>query len=66
MDQITNLITSIGFPMVACIVIYLDSRKDKERLYSILEEFGVKLDKFDGTLKSIDSRIHDLEKISRE
>lgn len=62
MEQgIVNLITTLGFPMVACIVIYMDSRKDKDRLYTALDNFGDKMDKFDLTLQSIDKRIQDLE-----
>ena len=61
MENIAELITSIGFPMVAAIVIYLDSRKDKDRLYNALDAFGDKLDKFDFTLQGIDKRLQDVE-----
>ena len=61
MESIINIITTLGFPMVACIVIYLDSRKDKERLYDALDTFGDKLDKFDYTLQGIDKRLQEVE-----
>ena len=62
MQEVINIITTLGFPMVACIVIYLDSRKDKDRLYTALDSFGDKMDKFDATLKSIDKRLEDVER----
>ena len=62
MEPVVELITTLGFPMLACMVIYFDSRKDKERLYEALDKFGDKMDKFDGTLQSIDKRLQDLEK----
>ena len=62
MNEIAELIATFGFPMCACIAIYLDSRKDKEKLYEALDKFGEKMDKFDGTLQSIDKRLQDLEK----
>ena len=72
MQEVTNIITTLGFPMVACIVIYLDSRKDKERLYNTIDEFGKtlikfgdKMDNFDNTLKSIDRRLEDLEEVEK-
>ena len=60
-QEVVNLITSLGFPMVAAIVIYADSRKDKDRLYNALDKFGDKLDKFDTTLQGIDKRLEDVE-----
>ena len=60
-QEVVNLITSLGFPMVAAIVIYTDSRKDKDRLYNALDKFGDKLDKFDTTLQGIDKRLEDVE-----
>lgn len=51
--------------MVACIVIYMDSRKDKDRLYTALDQFGDNMDRFDLTLKSIDKRLADLEERSK-
>ena len=60
-----DLIATLGFPMVACMVIYLDSRKDKERLYEVLDNFGDKMDKFDTTLNSIDKRLAELENLER-
>ena len=65
MQEIINIITTLGFPMVACIVIYLDSRKDKERLYNALDHFGDNMERFDTTLQSIDKRIEALEERSK-
>ena len=62
MQELINIITTLGFPMVACIIIYLDSRKDKERLYTALDNFADNMEKFDLTLKSIDKRLEDLER----
>ena len=60
MDML-DVITNIGFPMAFCLIIYFDSRKDKERMYDTLDRFGDKLDKFDQTLQGIDTRLNKLE-----
>lgn len=59
--EVLELITNIGFPMAFCIIIYLDSRKDKERLFNTIDSFGEKMDKFDQTLQGIDTRLKELE-----
>lgn len=76
--DLTNLITTIGFPIVACIVIYKqmaknmenqreDSLKREEKLFNQLDKFGESLNNFDNTLKSIDQRLKDIEdKINKE
>lgn len=51
MEQITTLINSVGFPIVACIVMYQQVNK----LNGIILELTT-------TLKSIDTRIDQLEK----
>ena len=61
MEQFVEIIATFGFPMCACIAIYMDSRKDKERLFDTIDAFGDKLDKFDDTLQGIDRRLADLE-----
>lgn len=61
MEQLIDVITSLGFPMVACVVIYMDSRKDKDRLYTALDTFGDKMDKFDYTLQTINARLEKVE-----
>lgn len=72
MTEITNLITTIGFPISACIVIYKqmaknmenqreDSLKREEKLINQLNKFGESLNAFDNTLKSIDKRLKDIE-----
>ena len=65
MQEIINIITTLGFPMVACIVIYIDSRKDKDKLYQALDHFGDNMERFDDTLKSIDKRLGELEERSK-
>ena len=65
MEMIIELATTIGFPMAAAIVIYWDSRKDKERLFDTIDAFGDKMDKFDITLQGIDKRLGDLEERSK-
>ena len=62
MEQLVDLVATLGFPMLGCIVIYFDSRKDKEKLYDALDKFGDKMDKFDDTLQKIDKRLENLEK----
>ena len=61
MDEIVQLVSTIGFPMVACVYIYMDSRKDKERLYDTIDKFGDTLTKFGDTMECIDHRLERLE-----
>ena len=65
MNEIVDLISTFGFPMVLCGLFYMDSRKDKERLYKALDNFGDKMDKFDQTLQGIDHRLTELEERSK-
>ena len=65
MEQFFDMISTFGFPMVLCVVLYMDARKDKERLYKTLDDFGVKMDNFDQTLKGIDHRLTELEERSK-
>lgn len=72
MTEITNLITTIGFPISACMVIYKqmaknvenqreDSLKREEKLINQLDKFGESLNAFDNTLRTIDKRLSDIE-----
>lgn len=51
MQDITNIITTIGFPIFACIYIF----KNNEKLISVINELSV-------TLKGIDTRLEILER----
>lgn len=51
MNDITNLISSVGFPIVACVFMY----KQQIQLNGTINELSV-------TLKSIDNRMMELEK----
>ena len=62
MEQLVEFITSVGFPMAAAIFIYMDSRKDKDRMFDALDKFGDRMENFDRTLQSIDNRLQDLER----
>lgn len=72
MEEMVNLITQVGFPMVACIVIYMHSEKKaqeqrednkarEDRMFTQLDKFGDAMDRFDTTLKNIDNRLKVLE-----
>ena len=38
MDEIIQLITQVGFPIAACVAVWLDGRKREERLLAQLEK----------------------------
>ena len=50
MEELTNFISSTGFPIVACIFMY----KQQIKLHDTIAELS-------GTLKTIDARIENLE-----
>lgn len=51
MEQVTTLISNVGFPIVACVFMY----KQQVELQKTITELS-------STLKSIDTRIQNLEK----
>lgn len=51
MNEISNLISSVGFPIVACIFMY----KQQIKLQETISELSA-------TLKSIDTRISEIER----
>ena len=51
MGEITNIISTIGFPIFACIYIF----KNNEKLIAVINELSV-------TLKGIDTRLEILER----
>ena len=51
MEEIANLISNVGFPVVACVFMY----KQQIKLQETIPELS-------GTLKTIDARIENLEK----
>lgn len=70
---ITQLISSIGFPIVACIGIGWfvnkqtqqqreDNAKREERMLGQLDKFSDALNSFNLTLEKIDSRLTNIEK----
>lgn len=71
MDFIT-FIENLGFPVAVAaasgVFIYKtqqqnreDSIRREDRMYNQLEKFGDSMDKFNETLTTIDSRLHELE-----
>lgn len=50
MEEITNLISNVGFPIVACVFMY----KSQQEMTKTINELSV-------TLKGIDTRIQGLE-----
>lgn len=72
MDNISNIIANLGFP-IACVLgcayfIYNnnksqreDSQKREDRMFKQLENFGTTMDNFNQTLTKIDSRLEALE-----
>lgn len=61
MNEIKELIGTFGFPLLACIVMYMDGRKDKKEFYETIQNFNSGLTQFGTTLKSIDIRLNNLE-----
>ncbi|UNY47193.1 hypothetical protein HHOHNEGG_00016 [Clostridium phage LPCPA6] len=61
MNEIKELIGTFGFPLLACIVMYMDGRKDKKEFYETIQGFNSTMVKFDTTLNSIDKRLDNLE-----
>ena len=55
MGELTNIISTIGFPIFACIYIF----KNNEKLITVINELSV-------TLKGIDTRMEILERCVRE
>ena len=53
MEEMVNVISSIGFPIFACIYIF----KNNEKLISVINELSI-------TLKGIDTRLEILERNS--
>ena len=51
MEDITNLITNVGFPIVACIFMYFNQK-----------ELNKSISELSSTLKGIDTRLDILEK----
>ena len=51
MEEIANLISNVGFPVVACVFMY----KQQIKLQETITELS-------GTLKTIDARIENLER----
>ena len=52
MENISTLISSVGFPIFACVYMF----KNNEKLISVINELSV-------TLKGIDNRLEILEKV---
>ena len=50
MDEVTNLITNVGFPIACCVVLFYNNSKFTETLNSL-----------NVTLKEISTRIENLE-----
>lgn len=72
MNEISTLITTIGFPIVACLgsfyFIYEMNKEERkeninreERLYLQLQKYADTMDKFNNTLLSMDKRLEYLE-----
>lgn len=61
MNEIKELIGTFGFPLLACIVMYMDSRKDKKEYNESLNSFNSTLVQFGVTLSTIDKRLDNLE-----
>lgn len=38
MDEVIQLITQVGFPIAACVAVWLDGRKREEKLMTQLEK----------------------------
>ena len=54
MEEIANLVSNVGFPVVACVFMY----KQQIKLQETITELS-------GTLKTIDARIENLERRER-
>lgn len=54
MQEIVNVISTIGFPIFACIYIF----KNNEKLISVINELSI-------TLKGIDTRLEILERSNK-
>ena len=52
MGELTNIISTIGFPIFACIYIF----KNNEKLITVINELSV-------TIKGIDTRLEMLERV---
>lgn len=72
MNEIVNLISTVGFPIVACLGLgYFikatmdaqreDTRADKERMYQQLDKFGSILDESTKTIDRLNTRLDVLE-----
>lgn len=61
MNEIKELIGTFGFPLLACIVMYMDGRKDKKEYNESLTNFNSTLVEFGATLSTIDKRLDNLE-----
>ena len=51
MEEIANLISNVGFPIVACIFMWINQK-----------ELNKTITELSGTLKTIDARIENLER----
>ena len=72
MNDLSNLIGAIGFPIVACIELWYfikstmdaqreDNREDKERMYTQLDKFGAVLSESTKTIDRLNTRLDVLE-----
>ena len=55
MGELTNIISTIGFPIFACVYIF----KNNEKLITVINELSI-------TLKGIDTRLEILERGSKD
>lgn len=72
MDELANSISTIGFPIAACVGLGCfikstmdaqrkDNRDDKERMYAQLDKFGIVLSESTKTIDRLNTRLDVLE-----
>lgn len=72
-NAILNAITTVGFPIVCCIVLayyfYKDNKyrqeqngKREERLFNTIDKFSVSLDNLNDTIEKFNTRLELIEK----
>ena len=73
MNDIVSIISSVGFPIVACLGVAIfvandrkadreESIKREERYINTIDKFGDSLDRINATMQSMDKRLEMLEK----
>lgn len=76
MNEIATLVSTIGFPIVACIGVAWFIREDRkaereenskreERYLNTIDKFGDTLEKVNNTMISMDKRLEMLEKVGK-